>query len=168
MKLQVNGASTDEGITTEVIHEFTITAEDLNTWKAITLEIPEAAQNSDYTILNIWTGVDKYEDVEIEFYYDNIFLTNTPVQSETLSINSFESKKDFLVYMSDEQLNIKMNESSLLKDIEIYNMTGSLILKEQLNSREKELSVPFNYSHGVYIVKLRSDNQFYIKKFIKK
>ena len=80
----------------------------------------------------------------------------------------FESKKDFLVYMSDEQLNIKMNESSLLKDIEIYNMTGSLILKEQLNSREKELSVPFNYSHGVYIVKLRSDNQFYIKKFIKK
>ena len=60
MKLQVNGASTDEGITTEVIHEFTITADDLNTWKAITLEIPEAAQNSDYTILNIWTGVDKY------------------------------------------------------------------------------------------------------------
>ncbi len=168
MKLQVNGASSDDGITTEVLHEFTITADDLNTWKAITLEIPEAAQNSDYTILNIWTGVDKYENVEIEFYYDNIFLTNNQLEAETLSINSFESKKDFLVYMSDDQLNIKMNESGLLKDVEIYDMTGLLILKEQFNSSENELSVPFNFSHGVYIVKLSSDNQSYVKKFVKK
>ena len=61
-----------------------------------------------------------------------------------------------------------MNESGLLKDVEIYDMTGLLILKEQFNSSENELSVPFNFSHGVYIVKLSSDNQSYVKKFVKK
>ena len=168
MKLKFAGATSDSPVTTEILHEFTITADDLNTWKAITLEIPEAVRNSDYTILNIFTGIVEEEEVEIEFYYDNIFLTNTQVESETLSIDSYENKKDFLVYMSDDQLNIKMNESGLLKDVEIYDMTGLLILKEQFNSSENELSVPFNFSHGVYIVKLSSDNQSYVKKFVKK
>jgi len=84
IKLKFAGATNDEPLTTDMLHELIITEDDLNTWKAITLEIPEAVQNSDYTILNVFTGANPSEEMEIEFYYDNVGLTNTAIDEVIL------------------------------------------------------------------------------------
>lgn len=163
MKLKFRGASSDADITTEVLWELPITADDLNTWKALTLEIPEAVRNSDFTILNIFTGIVQEEEVEIEFYYDNIGFSNTSIPT---AIANVPVKNNFNVFMDGDICNIRMDEPTMLKSIGIYNMAGSLMYQKSLNTEARDFTIPLNLASGIYVVKLDSGSQAYTKKII--
>lgn len=162
IKLKFAGASTDEAITTDVLHEVIITEDDLYVWKSVSFEIPEAVRNSDYTILNVFTGANPSKEMEIEFYYDNFGLDGY----EGVSV-AMKKPNDFHVFMSENQCNIRMTEPTLLNSVQIYNVAGSLIYQKTLNSKLTDFSFPVNLESGMYIVELNADNQKFTKKISK-
>lgn len=50
--------------------------------------------------------------------------------------------------------------------IELYDVTGSLLYSSVLNSVQSEISIA-NLANGMYYMKVRSDNKFEVKKFVK-
>ena len=165
MKLKFAGATSAEPLTTDVLLELIITEDDLNIWKTAIFEIPEAVQNADYTIMNVFTGANPSEEMEIEFYYDNVKLANE-ADPGTFIVSNVMEENDFSVFADGDMCSIRMNKTTMLKSAHIYNMAGSLMTQESLNYEAKEFSVPLNLHSGIYLIKLESGNDILTKKFI--
>lgn len=97
----------------------------------------------------------------IAAYYDNFGFTNTAV-----GIADRYIEPDFGVSMLDRQLRIFMDRPTYVKDIQIYDIRGSLVLTKSMNTLAKDLSIPVNLQSGVYVVRLRSNDRSYTKKFV--
>ena len=83
------------------------------------------------------------------FMYKNTSLLNT--NDET-----FRTNISFYPNPSDDIINISSNKVQLLK-IELYNMTGSLIFKTDLNSDIYSLNIA-NYQSGIYLLRVFGQN----------
>ena len=63
---------------------------------------------------------------------------------------------------------IKVQSSELMKEINVYDITGKLITKDTLPDLKTQFSTAFNYPNGVYIAKITFDNGMTVsKKLIK-
>ncbi|RZP15580.1 MAG: T9SS type A sorting domain-containing protein [Flavobacteriales bacterium] len=68
---------------------------------------------------------------------------------------------------SNELINISFREDQLSK-LELYDITGKLLFKKELNTNTYELNIA-NYPSGTYLVKVYNQNNALLnKKIIKK
>lgn len=68
---------------------------------------------------------------------------------------------------TDDYINIIINKKFLLAKIDIYDLSGSKVLSKESNLRHSNLNIS-NFPSGVYILKIKYDNEFYTSKIIKK
>ncbi len=75
-----------------------------------------------------------------------------------ISVNELNSKAtiNFHPNPSNSFITIKMDEGQL-KEVEVYNLTGSLVYKTDLNSNQYSLN-SVNYAIGTYILKIVDQN----------
>jgi hypothetical protein len=59
---------------------------------------------------------------------------------------------------------IKVESSEIIKEISIYDITGKLINSYSLTESKKQFSDAFNYPNGIYIAKIRLDNDAVVTK----
>jgi hypothetical protein len=86
---------------------------------------------------------------------------------QSVSINEFESELSFSIYPNPTNRNIAIELDNDINSIEIINITGKVLLKENnLNSGTHNFNLS-NFKSGIYFVKLISDNGIEIKRLIK-
>jgi len=85
--------------------------------------------------------------------------------NEPLAIKNY-SEENFNIYPNPvaEKLFIS-SENNLIKEIKIYSILGTLVLKQEKNSELIDVS---SLTNGVYFIEIYSPNGKSVKKFIKK
>jgi hypothetical protein len=82
-----------------------------------------------------------------------VFDLSTVLSIPTIDL---ESSISFYPNPSNDFINISSNRDQLLK-IELYNMTGSLIFKTDLNADTYSLNIA-NYQSGLYLLRVFGQN----------
>ncbi|MDA3865848.1 MAG: T9SS type A sorting domain-containing protein [Salinivirgaceae bacterium] len=85
----------------------------------------------------------------------NIYTNISPINNTTFSLYPNPSSGFITLNNSDNSI----------QSVEIINMNGQIIFKEQLNSTTSRINVQ-NLSKGIYIVKIKSDNFVKTEKLI--
>jgi hypothetical protein len=108
---------------------------------------------------------------------DAVTSNNTVVKGD---VWSFTTNKDTISATKDtsllnqilvfpnpahEVLNITSFDSKL-REIEIYDLHGSLIKKDETNTNTFQLSV-INLTSGMYVMKIKTENNNYVRRFVK-
>lgn len=104
-----------------------------------------------------------------EVVYDNVFglLSAGGCRAEPLSTMDFTGENMAInIYPNPASSLISFTNSSLIESIEIYNLSGKLLL--QFNKNRDDVNVS-QLSNGMYLVKIKTqNNRQVIKKLIKK
>ncbi len=146
-----------------------VTAGGTNVWEQAFIMIPEDIKASDHVDVCFITstingGDDQDHGVEIQLYYDDIAFT---MSDEVSGIEKLVSQNGLSVYMIENLLNIKMDEASFVQDVQVFDMKGSLVESKSLNSQEQHFNMPVDLQSGVYVLRVRSDNEILTRKFVK-
>jgi hypothetical protein len=97
------------------------------------------------------------------FYFDDLQL-NVPV-SATLTSNTSEISK-FRIYPNPTNSIIHINTIQNDYDIDIYNLVGQLVLSKKANDGLQSINVS-DFTTGIYIIEMKSDNIIERQKFYK-
>ncbi|MEY8849341.1 T9SS type A sorting domain-containing protein [Psychroserpens sp. XS_ASV72] len=93
------------------------------------------------------------------------------VEDTTLGINNFEiNERDVLLFPNPAHnvLNVKNNSGIDLQRLDIYDVTGKLVDSLDLKSVNDKIEIPVgHYANGVYFLKLNTNSNTVIKRFIK-
>ncbi|KNB61898.1 Por secretion system C-terminal sorting domain-containing protein [Chryseobacterium piscicola] len=157
----------DDGVATSV----NISA---NTWYNFKLIANLATHTVTYYLNNILLGSQPisnsvmgfnvlnfvYDNEGSGFTMDNIKILNADLLST--SENNYNDKIDVYPNPTSDFINIKIKE--VVKSIEIFDLSGKLILKDV--SGKKEISIS-HLQNGSYILKVNTKESAYTKKFIK-
>lgn len=108
------------------------------------------------------------------FYGDELYVMDfdqiTLGVNETIGIVKDEKDLSVIVYPNPavSEVNLMSAKSNQIKDVEVYNMSGLLILnKKQINTTKVSLDVN-SFINGVYLLKIKTEKGILIKKIIKK
>lgn len=87
----------------------------------------------------------------------------------TLSTSTFNKDFEFTIYPNPIAQEFKINLNKIYKklEIEILSTTGKLIRKINLENSNSEIIDASNLSSGIYLLRVKADNNFLIKKIIK-
>jgi hypothetical protein len=132
-----------------------------NVWQAVAIEIPADMIPTDHTSTELMSSP---KGNEIAAYYDNFGFTNTEIGTNILRASV---QHDIRTYMIGNQLNISLDESSLVRSVEVYDISGARVLQREMHSMEKDFSMALDVNAGVYIVRINAEKAFYTKKFVK-
>ncbi len=87
-------------------------------------------------------------------YPDRFYLTftggNKTLKSENIQL------EDILTYMDNthSELVILNNKNHSLKNVQIYAITGQMILNKNINTDENQIRIPLSIKTGIYLVKI--------------
>ena len=109
------------------------------------IENPNAKQNGNYTFFN----VDKAHIINVKF-------------SKTTAINNIDIKQ-FEIYPNPVKDEIIIKSELQIQKIEIYNLTGSLVLIEDNVSEKISVSA---LKQGIYTINIYTKNGMAIEKFV--
>jgi len=140
-----------------------IAAGQVNKWENGAIAIPRNADNSLITHTMLSIIVSSNVKSPVPFYFDDI----TFVTSIT-GLTPLSSKSRLNLYQSGSSLNVKLDREMVIKNIEIYSISGALIRTYQFGYSTSELSVPADMNSGCYIVRVNSAGQSMSQKFIKR
>jgi len=114
-------------------------------------------------------------NVKIRFYFkeDSVNAYGNRLYVDEINYNSTVGLKEYTNAMSlhiypnpaEEYFNIEI-KNDLLKAINIYDVTGRLIVSYETDERKKQISVR-GLDKGVYYIKVTCDNRQYVSKLIK-
>jgi len=83
---------------------------------------------------------------------------NIPVDSkENRTIEIYPNPSDYIITIEMENL--------INATIEIYNVSGKLVLSKELNSKVEKINIS-DFSKGIYIVKVMQNRSLNVKKVI--
>jgi hypothetical protein len=140
-----------------------VPAGNVNKWEEATMALPRNADNSPITHTQIDFMISANLKPAIPFYLDDITFTST-----TTGLNPIAPLSRLNVYQSGNSLNVKLDKEMVVKNLEIYNTSGSLISKYPVGYSTSEISVPAEINSGCYIVKVNTAGKSISKKFIKR
>ncbi|MEA3443313.1 MAG: T9SS type A sorting domain-containing protein [Bacteroidota bacterium] len=80
-----------------------------------------------------------------------------------ISENSFQNCKE--LYPNPSKGLLTVNKGILLKDIEIYNLSGVLVRKEEINAKSATLDVS-TLPPGNYLLRATGKEEVWVKKFV--
>lgn len=128
-------------------------------------EIKFFINNSLVYITTIDSYIEKIDEVNYlldnnnsNFYIDNVVIKNL----ENLSTDDL-NKKEIKIYPNPVQDVLSIQTNDKINSVEIFDLTGKSILK----SSDKNINTQ-SLSKGIYIVKIKTDNQEISQKIIKK
>ncbi|QOD59949.1 T9SS type A sorting domain-containing protein [Polaribacter haliotis] len=115
--------------------------------------------------LKVWletTGSNKSTNTE------NGTFTITAQDTSVLSVDNFaEFNNQFLVYPNPASSNFTISSENLkLENIEIYNLLGKKVFHEKVKNESKIEINTSNFSKGIYLIKIKSENKIISKKLI--
>jgi hypothetical protein len=87
--------------------------------------------------------------------------------TSTLSIENIGVFNNFNMFPNPANGNAVYFSIDTDAKIKIYNILGKLVAKDTISSTDKKIDIT-NLNKGIYIVKIRVNNDFIIKKLIKK
>lgn len=93
---------------------------------------------------------------------DDVFISTALLGIDDLQKDSFKQYYD----IASHNLTLKSNTSAL-NEIELYNILGQRVLNKNLSNSEESINLSY-LKNGIYIGKVRIDNQIQSFKFIKK
>ena len=99
----------------------------------------------------------------------SMFGVITVVPQGSLSLDEFNTDLNFSIKPnpSTNLLNINLDKvSSAGYKVEVYDVLGKLVYKEQLSRMQSSINV-VSWKSGVYLVKVFNDNQSQTKRFLK-
>jgi|GEM_PF-5791263 len=152
-------------VTESGLFEVDIDAGGPNVWAQANIEIPAAViegDNPKVCFINMNVG-----ETAVDMYFDDIGVGDTEVENEPSSIQKLKSENGISVYMNANLLNIRMEETTLVKTVQVYDIKGSMIINKEYNSMEKNFSLPVNMGSGIYILKVTSDQETIARKFVR-
>ncbi|WP_299671791.1 endonuclease [uncultured Polaribacter sp.] len=106
------------------------------------------------------------EQGEWTSFPENTFNGIGSHETTTASINDVLFN-NFKMFPNPVEGNSVLFSTDKVARIEIYNVLGKLMIKDQISSTNKELDIS-NLNKGIYIVKIVVNNNFISKKLIKK
>jgi len=158
-EIKFKGGATEEFYSAKV--EIPLVAGGENVWQAVAIEIPADNLPTDHPQVELMTSP---KNSETATYYDNFGFTNTEIGT---AIRTRAVRNDISVFMPDNSLHIRMDETSYIRDVQVYNINGARLFQESYNSLEKDFTVPLDLNSGIYVVKITCDKQAFTKKFVK-
>lgn len=135
----------------------------VNKWETGTIAIPRNADNSPITHTMLSIIVSSNVKSPVPFYFDDITFTST-----ITGLNPLSAKSRLNLYQAGNSLNVKLDREMVIKNMEIYSISGALIRTYQFGYSTSEIAVPADMNSGCYIVKVNSAGQSMIQKFIKR
>jgi hypothetical protein len=156
-QLKFKDGANPEAYSAEV--EIPLVAGGPNVWQAVTIEVPADMLPTDHTSTELMTSP---KGSTVAAYFDNFGFSNslgTGIQSKSV-------QADFNVVMLENQLHISLDESSLVRSVEIYNISGARVLQREVNAVEKDFNLSLDVNSGVYVIRINADRA-YTKKFVK-
>jgi len=140
-----------------------IPAGTVNGWAGTSIAIPRNADNSptDHTMFDFL--ISSNEKTPIPFYLDDItfIATNTAVP------NLVFTKTNLTMSQTGNSLNVSLDKEMVIKNIEIYNITGTLLKTYKFGYSTSKISLPADMASGCYIIKVNTTGQSMSQKFIK-
>jgi len=135
--------------------------------------VNEPASNG-YVNFTVKQKTDNQEGSVIKNFASNYFDFNPPVNTNTVknTINSFyiiseDSENDVNTQIYPNPANDYITvETNLKSEIEIFNIQGKLIKSMNTNGDKTNIDIS-DFSSGMYFVKLKSEKNIEVKKFMK-
>jgi hypothetical protein len=158
-KLKFKDGANEEAYSEEVL--VPLVAGGANVWQAVAIEIPADMLPTDHTSTELMTSP---KGNEVAAYYDNFGFTNTEIGT---AIRRTSVQHDIRAFMTGNQLNISLDESSLVRSVEVYDISGARVLQKGMHSMGKDFSMELDVNAGIYIVRINSEKGLYTKKFVK-
>lgn len=119
---------------------------------------------------NLVSGDTVMNKANIYFDYNYPVETNeaiTSVGSTTLSASDIiKGKEPVNIYPNPTKGDVNINSDSKIRSVEIYDLQGRIIQKQNMNSEKAIISIHNNAS-GMYIFKIKTEKEAVIKKVIK-
>lgn len=141
-----------------------IPAGTVNGWAGTSIAIPRNADNSPITHTMMDFLVSSNEKTPIPFYLDDItFISTLPT-----GLNPLTATSRLHLYQSGNSLNVKLEKEIVIKNLEIFNITGTLVRTYKLGYSTSEISVPADMASGSYIIRVNTSGQSMSQKFIKR
>jgi hypothetical protein len=141
-----------------------IPAGTVNGWAGTSIAIPRNADNSPITHTMMDFLVSSNEKTPIPFYLDDItFISTLPT-----GLNPLTATSSLHLYQSGNLLNVKLEKEIVIKNLEIFNITGTLVRTYKLGYSTSEISVPADMASGSYIIRVNTSGQSMSQKFIKR
>ena len=82
-----------------------------------------------------------------------------------VGIEEQQKKKGLLVYPNPVKETLSISAGFMIEEVEIYNLSGSRVLKHQLNNTRKAIEIS-NLPQGRYILRATGKNDVWIEKFL--
>lgn len=140
-----------------------IAAGQVNKWETGTIAIPRNPENAPITHTMLSIIVSSNVKSPVPFLFDDITFTST-----ITGLNPLSAKSRLSTYQAGNSLYVKLDKEMLIKNMEIYSISGALIRTYQFDYSTSELSVPADMNPGLYIVRVNSAGQSMSQKFIKR
>jgi len=110
--------------------------------------------------------VDNVSQGEITLYnFENVTANHTIAVSFTVGIDDNESKA-VLIYPNPANQVLNVNSTEYFESLEISNLLGQVILEKMLTTQSTAINIS-SLKSGVYFIRLKGENNFVTKKFIK-
>lgn len=135
----------------------------VNKWETGTIAIPRNSDNSPITHTMLSIIVSSNVKSPVPFYFDDIMFTAT-----TTGLNPLTSKPRLNVYQDGSSLKLSIDKETVIKNIEIYSITGTLVKTYKLGFSTSEMSIPADIVSGCYIIRINTNGQPMTQKFIKR
>nr|WP_321233129.1 T9SS type A sorting domain-containing protein [uncultured Psychroserpens sp.] len=127
--------------------------------------------NNDYVFSATATSIElawaraRFEGYDLEWH--GIEGRGVTMQGLTLSEEEFEVN-DFQITPNPAKTNFTLNLSVYTDDIkiEVYDVLGKRVLNKKISSISSNIDVS-NWSNGIYIIKVSSENATKVKRFVK-
>jgi hypothetical protein len=119
-----------------------------------------------------WTlrVIDPYLDAKASlFFYDRRGnMADTIIECKSpLSVLENEISKSIHIQSQNGKLKFFTQEDYQIENIEIYDLTGNLVMSNNVNQAASDLVIDLmNYTHGVYIIKLYINKMWISRKVI--
>lgn len=150
-----------------IVLERTYTEGGENAWDEVFIPIPESVKTSDFEDFCIITSEVNETGIPLELYYDDFRFTLWDDPTEVIGIEKLESDNGFSVYMVENTMNLRMDKAAFVQDVQVFDIKGSMLSHQVLNSNEKNFSIPVDIEAGVYMLRVRCDNEILARKFVK-
>ncbi len=102
---------------------------------------------------------------EIDVYFDDFAYADE--ESSTVGIEPLSYTNGMAAYMAYDQLMIRMEASTTVDAIQVFDIKGSMLINKAMNISGTVFNLPVDLNSGVYLVRIKTDKQVLTKKFIK-
>ena len=135
----------------------------VNKWETATIALPKNPDNATITHTGMSFIVSSYLKSPVPFYFDDIIF----LVDGTSSVNPLSSRNKFTLFQEGNILKVKLDKETVIKNLEIYSITGKLVKTNKLGYSTSEMSVPVDMAKGCYILRVNSAEGSMNQKFIK-